>query len=230
MKRLAICCIPLLAATACMDQPTALEDPPGLGLVVVSGDAQMGVAFQELPAPVVVRLLEAGKDKVVPGQTLNFRVTQGGGSVFAGAATTDKDGLAADYWTLGAPGPQVLEVRAVTASGQKLVLGTFTATATTPPPVTGAVNFNWIVNGMAPASGCPAGGVVTFTSTVEPAGGTPVSASGACSTGLLFIPGLAAGNWTFDASLTDGVTTVTVPINFDIVAGSTADVPLAFTF
>ncbi len=66
----------------------------------------------------------------LPNQVVNFRVVEGGGSVFAGVATTDPQGIAKEYWTLGEPGPQRLEARAVSSSGEKLVYGVFNATAT----------------------------------------------------------------------------------------------------
>ena len=61
---------------------------------------------------------------------MNFVVTEGGGSVFAGTALTDDEGLAKDFWTLGFPGPQEVQVRAVDSkTGAKLVFATFEATA-----------------------------------------------------------------------------------------------------
>ena len=61
---------------------------------------------------------------------MNFVVTEGGGSVFAGTALTDNEGFAKDFWTLGFPGPQEVQVRAVDSkTGAKLVFATFEATA-----------------------------------------------------------------------------------------------------
>lgn len=97
---------------------------------VVGGEAQVGAAGEELPSPVVVRVLDAA-GAPVPGQAVNFVVTGGGGSVFAGVAVTNAAGEARERWTLGpALGPQRLEARAVdSATGAALVFATFEATA-----------------------------------------------------------------------------------------------------
>src|SRR4051812_46761894 len=67
---------------------------------VVSGDAQTGVAGDELPAAVVVRVRDSS-GLPVPGQLINFHVVAGGGGVFAGAALSDANGVARERWTLG---------------------------------------------------------------------------------------------------------------------------------
>lgn len=54
---------------------------------------------------------DRAKPKPVEGQLVNFVVVSGGGSVFAGAALTNADGIAQNYWGLGDPGPQRLETR-----------------------------------------------------------------------------------------------------------------------
>jgi adhesin/invasin len=99
---------------------------------VLSGDQQQGVVASELPKPVVVKVLDAG-GRPVQGQAVNFRVTSGGGSVFAGASVTSAEGLAQERWTLGtvAGAEQTLEARAVdNSTGGALVFSTFHATAT----------------------------------------------------------------------------------------------------
>ena len=119
-----------LAAAACAgDSPTDPAQPP-VALQVVSGDQQQGIVGQELPAPLVVKVVDA-RGHPVRGQIVNFHVTAGGGSVYAGDGLTNSSGIAQDYWTLGPEsGPNVLEVRAVDPStGAKQNFGTFTATA-----------------------------------------------------------------------------------------------------
>ncbi len=76
-----------------------------------------------------VSQLDKKQLKPVKGALVNFRVVTGGGSVFAGAALTNSDGIARDYWTLGsAPGVNTIEVRAVDPeTGDKQVFGEFTA-------------------------------------------------------------------------------------------------------
>lgn len=102
---------------------------------IVSGDGQTGVAGEQLPEPVVVRVTDS-TGAPVEGQIINFVVTVGGGSVFAGVALSDADGTARELWTLGpAPGPQQLAARAVdTQTGQPIVFATFNALASAHPP------------------------------------------------------------------------------------------------
>jgi hypothetical protein len=72
----------------------------------------------------------------VKGQIVNFKVTQGGGSVFAGAAISDDGGIARERWTMGTGlGMQSLEARAVDSAGSPIVFATFTATAVADMPV-----------------------------------------------------------------------------------------------
>jgi hypothetical protein len=98
-------------------------------VLVVSGDLQTGTVGQELPQPLVVRVVDE-KDRPVAGQIVSFVVTAGGGSVFAGAARTNRDGVAQERWTLGlvAGDTQQVEARAVdTETGAPIVFATFRA-------------------------------------------------------------------------------------------------------
>ena len=100
-------------------------------LEIVSGNEQEVVVGSELPQPLVVRVLDH-EGRPIADQIINFRVLQGGGSVFAGAALTNAQGIARERWTLGttAADSQVVEARAVdAASGTALVFGRFVATA-----------------------------------------------------------------------------------------------------
>ena len=103
-------------------------------MVIVSGDGQVGNPGQELAAPLVVRV-DDERGQPVEGQIVNFRVTDGGGSVFAGAALTNQAREARERWTLG---PEVgvlqrVEARAVdAASGAALVFASFQAEAQLP--------------------------------------------------------------------------------------------------
>src|ERR1700694_5447263 len=69
-------------------------------LLVVAGDTQVGTAGTELPTALIVKVVDANNQPVA-SQIVNFRVTQGGGSVFAGASLTNADGIAKERWTLG---------------------------------------------------------------------------------------------------------------------------------
>lgn len=125
----------LLVALGCGRDPTAPIDPSALSFTVISGDNQTGVVGTELPDPLVIRAFQKG----IParGIVVNFHVTSGGGSMFAGAVITDNRGFAQDYWTLGttAGAPQRVEVRAVLSNRQKQVFGRFSAFAVAGPAV-----------------------------------------------------------------------------------------------
>lgn len=129
---------PLIALLACGGGDAT--GPGGSGspaaLIIVSGDAQSGVVGTELSSPLVVKVTDAS-GAPVKGQVVNFKVVAGGGSVFAGAAGTNADGVAKERWTLGTvPGDsQRVEVRAVDpTTGAPIVFETFRATAVAGPP------------------------------------------------------------------------------------------------
>jgi hypothetical protein len=128
--------VAMLSVAACDGELVVPEDLSP-AMIVVSGDAQAGAPGEELPYPLLVRVMDTrAPNKGVRDQLVNFRVVSGGGSVWAGAAITDKDGYAADWWTLGMSGEQKVEVRAVLPDGEKVVYAEFTATfgVTLPPP------------------------------------------------------------------------------------------------
>ena len=120
----------LIGLVACRDaDPTGiLESSPEVRFAIVSGNDQQAPAGTELPAAIVVKVTDPN-GTAVAGQMVNFVVTQGGGSVFAGRAVTNSSGIAQEWWTLGdTPGPNTLEVRAVDSStGEAKVFGTFRA-------------------------------------------------------------------------------------------------------
>ena len=111
------------------DLLAGLDAGPASEAVLIGND-QQAAAGAELAEPVTVKVLDAA-GRPVAGQMVNFVVTAGGGEVYAGASVTDTQGLARDWWTLGAePGVNRLEVRAVdSATGAPVVFGTFQATA-----------------------------------------------------------------------------------------------------
>ncbi|MBW3572352.1 MAG: Ig-like domain-containing protein, partial [Gemmatimonadetes bacterium] len=101
-------------------------------VVVVSGDMQFATVGTEVPQPLVVRVVD-DRNRPVKNQLVNFVVTAGGGSVFAGSAITNAEGEARERWTLGtvAGDTQRVEARAVDpATGQALVFAVFRAVGT----------------------------------------------------------------------------------------------------
>lgn len=84
----------LLLSFACGEatEPRSQPGPPAQ-IQVVSGDLQPSTVGQELAQPLVVRVADS-VGVPVAGQIVNWRVTAGDGSVFAGAAITDAAGEA----------------------------------------------------------------------------------------------------------------------------------------
>lgn len=117
---------------ACSEPTTRVLPLAGVQLTVVSGNGQVGSTSRELPQPLVVRVTGMN-NKGIRGLLLNFRVTSGGGRMYAGAALTDADGVAHDYWTLGpTAGAQQVDVVAVDPATGKQNYGSFQATALAP--------------------------------------------------------------------------------------------------
>jgi hypothetical protein len=142
---------PLLVVLGCgivsACDPPATAGPgaeEALSLAIVSGDSQVGDPGAELPEPLTARVLDA-RGRPVRDQLVNFQVTHGGGSVFAGAALSDHDGVVREWWTLGPnPGENRLEARAVDpATGEKLVFATFHAIAQAPPAPADPLAGTW---------------------------------------------------------------------------------------
>jgi hypothetical protein len=130
MRAMVLSLTAMILVMGCSPDATAPPDLGQISLLIVSGDGQSGVVGAELPQPLVIKATNS-KGATIADLTVNFRVTSGGGSMFAGSASTDGKGIAADYWTLGTSTTQVqrVEVRAVLSTGQKQVYGVFTATA-----------------------------------------------------------------------------------------------------
>ena len=137
-------CLPLLVGVVLFlscDSPTEPDESRiPASLDIVGGNGQEGVVGTELANPLVVRVEDASGNPVA-GQLVNFRVTAGGGSVFAGAGNANAQGIVQERWTLGTStaDSQRVEARAVhPTTGVPLVFGTFRATAR-PGPVARAV-------------------------------------------------------------------------------------------
>jgi hypothetical protein len=117
-----------LLAAACNGEVVGGGQRPAR-VEVVSGDLQSDTVGKEVAQPLVVRVVDE-RNKPVKNQLVNFVVTAGGGSVFAGAAITNADGEARERWTLGtvAGDTQRVEARAVDpATGAPIVFATFRA-------------------------------------------------------------------------------------------------------
>src|SRR2546426_752230 len=122
-----------LLVYACEKQAAApLQPSAPVSVQVVSGDLQSGPPGKELPNPLVVKVVDAN-GLPQSGQLVNFRVTSGGGSVFAGAPLTSVSGLVEERCTPGTnpADSQRVEARAVdNVTGQALTFAVFKATIT----------------------------------------------------------------------------------------------------
>jgi hypothetical protein len=117
--RLALGALALLGAiVACDSAGAGLTEPTGqpASLVKVAGDEQAVAPGTSLVDKPTVRVLDAG-GLPVPGVTVAFAVTAGGGTVAAAEQTTDADGKASVAgWTLGSSfGVNTLEARVSSA-------------------------------------------------------------------------------------------------------------------
>ena len=119
--------IPLLVSCGGGDEGPS-GPPTPTSLTVVSGGGQSGVVGQALAQPVVVRV-NAGSQPV-PGITVGFAVSAGGGSVSRTSAVTDQAGTVTVTWTLGGQ----LGNQALTVSAGSLPPATVSATGTVGPP------------------------------------------------------------------------------------------------
>jgi hypothetical protein len=131
----------LPAVTTCSSDTTSPPDDTAVPIAsvdIVSGNGQTDTVGQELPGALVVAAKDA-KGQPVPRHVITFVVTAGGGKVFGGANSTNRDGIAYVRWTLGTStaDSQVVEVRAVdSTSGQPKVFARFEATAVPDVPTT----------------------------------------------------------------------------------------------
>jgi hypothetical protein len=160
-----LCATLLLVVAGCGGSDGGGDEPPALTasvVEVIQGDGQIDTVGQQLPLAIRVQVMDTagvgpaagfappeGTPVPVPGQLVNFVVTSGGGTVFAGAAITDTLGRAQELWTLGpSAGAQCLQARAVDQeTGEPITFAQVCATAV-PGPAT-KVGFTarsrWVV-------------------------------------------------------------------------------------
>jgi hypothetical protein len=117
--------------TAASPEPPPNPEPSRIE--PAAGSGQQATAGSLVPVPPAVRVTDAAGDPVA-GVAVSFVVTDGGGAVEGGAATTDADGVATvGSWRLGpTPGGNTLEARAGGLDGSPVV---FTAEGTGTPAV-----------------------------------------------------------------------------------------------
>lgn len=200
-------CVLSVDGCASHDRQPELAGPLA-ALTIVGGDRQAGPVAQELPQPLAVRATDAA-GKVLPGITVSFSVSSGGGEVFVGTTTTGANGEARDRWTLGASvnAEQTVQARAIDPSTGAAFTAVFSATAVAGAPRTVTVVGGDAQRGpagarlpiplavrLADASGNPvAGAALTFTVI---AGGGSLSVSQASTDSV----GIGYTSWTIGGS------------------------------
>lgn len=89
------------AAVSCGGGSTGPSNgPTPAAVAVVAGDNQRGTVGQALPQPLVIKVTDQS-GAAVPGLTVSWTVSGGGGSVSAASNQTDAQGQAHGTWTLG---------------------------------------------------------------------------------------------------------------------------------
>ncbi len=195
----------VVVLAACSEPTTRVLPLGDVQLTLVSGNGQVGSINQELPQPLVVKVTGMN-NKGIKGLLLNFRVTSGGGRMYAGAALTDQDGVAHDYWTLGASaGAQQVDVVAVDPSTGKQNYGSFQATALAPASLSitpSSANFGTVTQG---SSSTPQSFTVRNVGG-ETSGGVTVTVGGAHAADFALGPNTCAAPLVGGATCTVSVT------------------------
>src|SRR5207245_8684607 len=110
---------------------TATAGPPASATKLV-GDNQTAATNNPVSTPPSVQVSDSYGDHV-PGVTVTFAATGGGGTVSGGATQTDANGVATGgRWTLGPGTGQNTLTATVAGSGSTGTPGSFTATAVPP--------------------------------------------------------------------------------------------------
>ena len=97
-------------------------------LTVFSGDGQTGPTGAALPQPIVARVTDA-LGNGVPGVTISFASTSGGGSVTPTSGSSDSQGKVSTTWTLGSG--TATQTLGITSTGLPSASATATATSAT---------------------------------------------------------------------------------------------------
>ena len=120
----------LSIAAACGGEGPTEPEPPGppAYLTKIQGDRQLSYFGHSLPIDYAVVVLDA-TGRRLPGMSVTWAVTSGGGSVDPATSITDERGVATATHTLGATETS----HAVTANAAGLPEVEFTASATSPP-------------------------------------------------------------------------------------------------
>ena len=185
----------MLGFAACGDDTTqpsnGTPDTTPAQLSIVSGDNQSGNISAQLTSPFVVRVTNAGGD-VLQSVTVDWSVTQGGGSLGSTSSATNTQGEVSTTYTVGpAAGPN--QVQAAVANLASLN-ATFTATGIAPTQDSTPASIV-VLSGnnqsAAPSSALPTPLIVRVTNAgSDPLSGIDVAWNGLQPGGHRFDPGI----------------------------------------
>ncbi len=119
----------LAGVAACSGSDAVAPTVTVSALTIVSGNGQTGTVNAVLPDTLKVKVTDQNGNVVV-GETINWTVATGSGTVTPSSAAADANGIAATVWTLG-PTAGAQTVTATSASNPSVTAATFTATADT---------------------------------------------------------------------------------------------------
>lgn len=114
----------IVGASLAVSFSAEAERTSALRLELTSGDEQSAAPGEELPDPLVVRLVDETGDGV-PGQAVAWVVAIGDGAPAPASSDTDAEGFASTTWTLG---PEI-ELQTLNAVVSGVGVVSFTATA-----------------------------------------------------------------------------------------------------
>ena len=195
----------------------AMAQPgPPVAVLAVYGDGQSAPVGTQLTDSIVARLVD-GLGNGVPGRSISWVITAGGGGLLPTVGTTDANGRAFTRWTLG-PGAGVQTALAVVSGFEPAA---FTATAVSQSPATLAAASPTTLVGQAgqpvspppsvrvtDAGGNPVPGV-TVTFSVKGSGGQLANRTGAGTVVTVATDGsgtAAVTSWTLGTAVgTDSV-------------------------
>lgn len=181
--------------------PFNVAAAPPRAVTVVGGNGQTAPPQTELPDTIRVRVSD-GFGYAVPGRTVSFAVTAGGGSVAPASAVTDTAGLVRTRWTIGPSGAQQM-----TATVAGLTAATVNATVF----VGGGSPV--LFAGVATAS-LTLGGSRAIPVFVNPAAVTPIVAT-------LAVRDTLVARWAVDSVVFTSGATLRSPLLQGVAQGST---------
>ena len=209
----------LLVSVACGACVESAANNAPTSIEVVSGGGQTGYAGEELPELIIVMVKDASGGAVA-GQAVNFVVTEGGGSVFAEAATSDSNGIAQEQWTLGpstglTPAPQALSARVIDSATGAQISASISASAIAHAPAQLSYAMNPVTYrfGVTIAANTPlstGGPVVAYTVAPALVAGLALDASTGVISGTP--SAVAAGSYTVTAANSGGTASVALGI------------------